>query len=1218
MNTNDIVDLSGVSPQQEFLESHSEKPLATSTLYINRFTTTNSDESQNHTVVGVHIVLEKDNPNRLWDAFHVDRSTQKLDPQNPQVAMRSLQISCDTLEIHGELSVPEADVVIFARRLVWTTADAAINTSPLPWAVPKAQNASGSDPGKNGAAGRAAGTFKLFVSKVESANDSQPRLVAVGGLGQDPGAGRDGGAGNSLSKGQFWSSITHSQKFHVPFYSEHTNKSTVNYDPVAIGVEVEWLESIKNITHHCGGKTFPTDGEDALAPGIPGDGGNGGGLMSNLAAVVPNFSNIGGQPGRKERDYRGGAAGSPTYCATYYVKFDSNETHDWNNANVKSKRITKSNNTKKGANAKAQDAPNGAGITPKPNIVDESNAWLHPLSLQKALEYARDLFIAGDRGGVQDLLCAYEEALALPVPSNSAWNDDSKVQWTAAQSDVAAMLQRLRGHLDYFGNAAGYTPLLSLQGTIKLYAEETRRALRTLLLVGWIDAKERDAKEAANALREAIISLNEDTQQAAAQVVSSEVKISEVTNRIDALEQELNAMSNQLEILRNKLLSQAQGDLQQQAQIKFAIKMAAAVCQVVPVGQPALGTVGSLASVTTGFIGGDSAAAPDTVSKMGDVLTKAREAAKKAKEASKKADKEKGSAPAKGAQSAKASASAWAQVGDGLGPALSQVSQGLQALQVPQSEVEAELQRLESESKEWKKLVKDIRDLNERKAAFFTDLVDAFQSLGEGYARVSSNAAAVFMMQEERGRELGKLDPAATGFVQQMGQRSRLTLLRYLYLMVKAYETTVLKSINVDWKLSEVTDKINDLLKPEQGFAAASLDQQVTVLEPLYQKNLDTVRNQLLDDFSFNESTITLQLGLSSQQTPDIVATLNDSGEVVVDPVAYGLVLPDQQLARLSHVALKKLEFDPAGPQLPETHNVLVSVQPAHSGTIRKAEALYSVYSDEPLKWSWTKASEEIRPSEPSKGAEDMLNLVLGSGAEDIKQKVSLPPVWSDLVIKISYSPAFPKNQRPRITRLYFEISCDVTSAPDYQRVVNVQSLGSTGGSVIQCSPDLAKRGNGFYSMIRIYSKGSRVRLSVPSHVAGSAFDAWDLVGRQINQIGVKQTDVDIKLDDHVLAQCHWSQCNVQVQPIVLSQTLAPTDIAEIAESHEDENIRREVKKVLSAAPPVRDLLIRFEASKDATVVGVAPTLNDVELVEEGEDGWKLVNYRGIVGWVNA
>jgi hypothetical protein len=1212
MHTSKIVDLSGVSPQETFLESNPEKPSATSMLYIKRFTTMNADKSQEHTVVGVHIVLAKGNQNGLWEVLHIDRNTQKLDPLNPQVTTRSLQICCDTLEVHGELSLPETDVAIFARRLVWMTADAAINTSPLPWAVPKAQNASGSNPGKNGACGRNAGAFKLFVSEVEPADDSRPRLIALGGCGQDPGAGLDGKRGKSMIS---YSSVP----FSITDSGISTSKATVNFNPVAVYIDYEWRWAASRVSgpHYIGENSFPASGGNAVAPGTPGDGGDGGGLTTNLAAVVPSFKNTCGQAGTKERDYWGGAPGTPTSCAKYKVKL-------WENLFGTSKasyevKQTDLKTTEKGVDAKAQGATKGAGSTPMPKIADESNAWLHPLGLQKSLEYARDLFLGGDRVGAQELLYAYEGALALPVPDNSAWDDGSMAHWTAAQSEVAAMLQRLRGHLDYFGNAAGYTPLLSLQGTIKLYAEETRRALRTLLLVSWIDAKERDAKEAANALGDAITVLNDDTRQAAAQVAGSEAKISDVTNRIDALEQELNGMSNQLEILRNNLLSKAQSDLQQQAQIKFAIKMAAAVCQVVPVGQPALGTVGSLASVATDFIGDDGTKAPDTVSKMGDVLSKAREAAKKANEASQKAAKEKGATPSKDVQSAKANASAWAQVGDGLGPALSQVSQGLKALQVPKSEIEAELQRLESESVEWNKLVMDIRALNERKYAFVRDLVDAFQSLGDGYARISSNAAAVLSMHQQRSKEIGKVDPEATGFVQQMGQRSRLNLIWYLYLMVKAYETTVLKPINVDWKLSEVTDKINDLLKPEDGFDAATLNQQVKVLTPLYQKNIDTVRNKLLQDFSFNENTITLRLGLSRKQTPVVMDALNEGGQVVIDPLGYGLILFDQELARLSDVTLKMLKFDPDGPQLPATHNVVVSLQPGHTGTIRKSEALYSVYSDLPLQWSWTYlASGEISASKPSKGAEDMLNMVLGNGAENIKQKVSLPPVWSDIVIKVLYSPLLPINQKPRITSLYFEFSCDVTSAPDYQRVLNVQSLGSTGGAVIQCSPDIAKRGNGFYRMFRIYSQGASVRLSVPSHVAGSAFDSWDLIGNKIDQIGVKKTDVEIKLDDHVLAQCHWSQSQVREQPVVLSRTLAPADISEIAESHRDENIRRELREALSVVLPARDLPIRVEAREGASVVGLVPMLNDAEVVEKNEEGWKLVNYRGIVGWVKA
>ena len=107
--------------------------------------------------------------------------------------------------------------------------------------------------------------------------------------------------------------------------------------------------------------------------------------------------------------------------------------------------------------------------------------------------------------------------------------------------------------------------------------------------------------------------------------------------------------------------------------------------------------------------------------------------------------------------------------------------------------------------------------------------------------------------------------------------------------------------------------------------------------------------------------------------------------------------------------------------------------------------------------------------------------------------------------------------------------------------------------------------------MIRIFSKGASVRLSVPSHVAGSAFDAWDVVGAQISHMGVTQTAVDIEIDDHVLAWCRWRPGQMQEQAIVLSRTIEPAVMAEIAESHEDEHIHRELRAVPRLHP-------RFEA----------------------------------------
>jgi hypothetical protein len=54
-----------------------------------------------------------------------------------------------------------------------------------------------------------------------------------------------------------------------------------------------------------------------------------------------------------------------------------------------------------------------------------------------------------------------------------------------------------------------------------------------------------------------------------------------------------------------------------------------------------------------------------------------------------------------------------------------------------------------------------------------------------------------------------------------------------------------------------------------------------------------------------------------------------------------------------------------------------------------------------------------------------------------------------------------------------------------------------------------------------------------------------------------------------------------------------------------------------SAAPPPRDLPIRVEPTVRSAVIGLAPTLEEAAVLEDGKR-WKRINYRGVVGWVDA
>ena len=365
-------------------------------------------------------------------------------------------------------------------------------------------------------------------------------------------------------------------------------------------------------------------------------------------------------------------------------------------------------------------------------MINEPHAWLHPLNLQKAIEYARDLFLSNHREDAEQFLAPYHEVLHLEIPTQiGAWNDANKAQWISGQSEISTMRLHLSSHLDYFGNPGGFAPFLSLSSTIQLYQNESQRALKVLLLSRWLSEKAQTNEEKTQALQESIVFFNQDTQDAATQIVATEQKISSAIDGINALSQQLQDKADELEALRTELLAEAKHDVTRQHQIRFAVKLCAAICQVIPVAQPILGSVATLASVVsdlgvgenvTSDEGGDDEK-PDTSSAIKEAFENCQKAYEQYTEVNKKAkgnddenesnENESHDAAASGnsadhssdkdkdVEEAEAQKSGWAKVGEGVGPAISLVSDALSALKVSQAEVDAELNRLIAQSPKW-------------------------------------------------------------------------------------------------------------------------------------------------------------------------------------------------------------------------------------------------------------------------------------------------------------------------------------------------------------------------------------------------------------------------------------------------------------------------------------------------------------------------------------
>ena len=1210
--TNDIVD---IPVARETIQSHGEAPKPDSSLYLHRSEQTRRDGVQQSVIAGVHVVLKAGHANNLYDVFNVSRD-QKLDAGSLPTTRRALLIACDTLEISGTLSLPEYDVAIFTRRLIFKD-QGIINTTPLHWTKERAADF---DPinrrgGDQGAEGRHAGSISVFIDSLDvPVHESMPRFVSRGGRGQDAGHGRNGDDGKSMS------SISHIFKFKD---SGRLNTFTASFAHSCVYAKYHWHWIFEINRGERGANNWPTSGQDALEPGVPGSGGNGGAWISNQKELAARTDSIAGEPGRPAPSVRGGDAGTPT-TSTHYdltIRFDlANDTAQGDSTLLETRTTTA------GKGYPAKGSSGGKGKSPDERTISVGNAWVHPLQLECVLRYARDAFLANARDGVSDLLKPYERALGGPLPSAGdaglPWTAGAAARWNSAQAEVASILHRLRNQLDYFGNPAGYMPLLSLQATMRLYDLETRDALRTLLLAAWVQEKADKEQSAANAFASAIDDTNKDTARVAEQLVQAEAKMEALDQQMTSVQTRLQGLSSDLEELRTELFNEASGDLHRQAAIKFGVKMAAAICQVVPVGQPVLGTLGKLADFAVDI---KEEGTPDTLSRMGETIEKAREAAKTAKNAKEEA-KKKEKEPAD-ATAAKMKAGAWEIAGDGLGPALSIAGEAIGAMQVSEDEIEVELAILIAASPKWKTLTDAIRTLNKDKSSLFNQLGAVLQAIGDGYARLASNADALVTMQQERNEKLGRLSVEANQIIARMGQTARLSLQRALYLLVKSYETTVLKPVDVDWSLDTVLDKITSLMRPQKGFDAAAVNSFIQTVTPLFEDIKKKIKQSLLTDYGFaNMKSSALEFGFTSKQTAERLEDLRGGRRLTLNPLACGLILPAQERTKAVGFECKQLVFSGSGPQPPMSGNAIVSLRTDGDGTVRRGEHLYAVRSDAPRVWTWTYhfSDRTLQPSVPSLSSLDLLNMLLEADSDSIKQKLAAPPAWSGLTVELEFSPPIPPDRRPKLDRLLFVCTVESLPSSPAQRVLDVRAEAAA--QRVGIAPaDLAGRSQGFGEAYRIYSNAARVSLTAPAHFGDRSFSHWDVLDSESHRTEAAPA-VDLVLDSDTLVYCRYA-------PVVAtSSILLDRFRGRSAQAIEQEIGNKEhaaaVIDLIAKAPPAASRargaagdarVIRAAAGTAAPVIGLIARGEEPAVLEEDAGGgaWRKVAYQGLVGYIH-
>jgi len=996
-------------------------------------------------IVGKAVVFEPGHANSLWNYHDNDD-------------LRTMSIHAETLVIRGALRLPATNLEIYATEVRFEDQDgqpaASITTTPRASSAQPAQFANGR-PGHNG------GSLTLFADAITGAG-STPRFILTGGNGERAGQGRRGTNGANRS-------VVHEIKNGI-YGFKWTDNNTI----------YAFFDGLINTS--AGSTTWPGDGGDATPGGRPGTAGDGGSVTSNLTLAAWT-SNSGGRQGTVADFQSGGTGGTPRQAWRRYYTSDGLQRYD--------ERFS--------SNGSGASGPNSTKITGSVgsvNTLPGDLRWLDPLALQKVLIYVRRAYLAQHFDYTRETLTDYVGLLDAAMAS-TAWTAlslDARTDLAQILDEMRGLLARIESNLDYFGNPAGWVPMLSFEVNKLAFDNEIPRALRIMYLNHWLGNRATTLQQKTDAMTKLRTEVRDQVAADRAAYATAIAAIPGLEFQAREVQDRINQTKTDIETLKNDLLPKAKNI----ALLKKTARTLGAVAEIFPVGQPYVGVAGSTLSRATEID-------PDAPWTENTLILGTHAAGSFASSgANGKAQAVEGAAGDADVEAASQQVTVeqlqtlQKPVLDLLGETINQVRQS----QSPTPEVEAELQRLMADEPAYRVMLGRIRSLNADKARFVSELTQTMQTV----VRLSSAITRGLLTIDRLNRAIQAnslvLNPETLAYLSGMNERARERLLKYHYFMARAYEYRLLKPYEGDLDLNAIVDRFVSLAADPQNPGSTLTAEQFASLQAVYEDQVSAIAFGILTEYNSNRPTLSAPVRLTLPQ--DMLDQINAGGSPTINLEDEGLFLPSQENVRIVDLRVIDLQVTYTGSRDDVFYGDVIF---QHAGTSRLQKEgesyLFRHYNEDTrskLEWStrFDPYDGSLDPVQPSAADQSLLKALLSTGSSspstDDLLLYSRPAADADLTIF--------KDVNARggagftITSMRIELTYDFTRMSDQIRTLKV--AGATDGPQPRVAFGAADRNGrtaGEGSFTRAFDIGTTVAITADEQIGQYRFDHWEGAG---------------------------------------------------------------------------------------------------------------------------
>jgi hypothetical protein len=747
--------------------------------------------------------------------------------------------------------------------------------------------------------------------------------------------------------------------------------------------------------------------------------------------------------------------------------------------------------------------------------------WLVPSVARVLLSYARDAYLYGYNNETRQLLTDLQQSIHVsPMFVDPNWPAlEEQAELAQIDGEVNTLLLQLVAHRDFFGNPAGYVPLLSFEVLTSLYEADIEASLRTWWLTYWLNHRVHTLQEKQQALGTTKNHLTLEVWSLSVDLTNTQVRITALQARSAVLNTNLAFLGKRLEERQEELRRAAEAAAQAAAeearrkkkrnlwrQIVYSV---GSVMQVVPAWQPVLGAIGTGLQFVAQL---QSPVAVQGIVEVNHVLNLVQ---------SPLFGQGIGQVQFVAAQIASGvQAGNWSgllqAVRDNVVPAaMASLNQAWKQADAKHADVQREVQRMKALAPELNiavtldGLTMGLLDHISAKTAELRsvgqEIASEFLRLGELTEGIKRDALALDAINRDLSSGTGVLDHRTLTYIREMERRTIDRLRLYHYLVARAYEYRLVSAYPGELDVERLVQRMLAIAEAGHQGEEFLSQEEFQSLGGVYDDILSEIVRKVVDYLGQNPRStrqVTYRLSASDldQLNGDLWLRVNLMEKGVLDPTREDVRITALDL---TGIGVADLVHEP---------NSTMTVEVLHSGNnkLRHGTQDLLFHSTNYIYWAATYEANDgqFYKDHVSPLSASLLCFLLQHSGQTCDANLSLfsaPAAWADLYLtKASSWNIYPSDIM--VTNLTLQCTTEFTSWNlRYGSVEVFPSSEDISPLFLFDEVDLRGRQHGIGRVYRTYQTNTTIQVSAPRAYGSWRFVKWSW-GRTNSSVNPKLT----------------------------------------------------------------------------------------------------------------